>query len=81
MFLRLITLYLQSDLYFMLTLAPLRITIISNIPAKPSKFVFANLMLKLCGFSFSSTLKFTSRSMQPHWFCSGHRTKTEEGVV
>ncbi len=57
MFLRLFPQSLQSNVYFMLTFASLKSTIIDNIPAKPMKFVFSNLMLKLCGFSFSSALK------------------------
>jgi len=69
----------------LLTLLSLKIIIISNIPAKPSKFVITNLMLKLCGFSFSTALKNNSNqylaSVNPYFFCYIHLAKPKGGVL
>ena len=54
MFLQTFLLFLPNNSHFMLTLASLKTTIISNTPAKPMMFVFTNITLKLCGFSFFS---------------------------
>jgi hypothetical protein len=42
--------------HFMLTQRSFKTIILGNTPAKPMEFDLSNFMLKLCGFSFFSTL-------------------------
>lgn len=61
---------------FVLTPESVKTTIARNIPAKPREFVFANFMLKLCGFSFSSPRKKTFNPLLSPFLLFRHKNLT-----